>query len=153
MTGTEPTPHEPQLRAEPPGHQQLVQAMFAADRASRLLGIEITDFGTDSARGRMTVTSAMVNGHGTCHGGYLFLFADTVFSCACNSNGTVSVAAKADIIFVSPAREGDVLLAEAHRRTRFGRNGIYDVSVQRLDGQVVAEFRGQSRDSSRPLAT
>src|SRR5262249_48880201 len=93
---------------------------------------------------RMTVTSAMVNGRGIAHGGYLFLLADTAFACACNSHGPVTVAAAADIDFVAPAREGDVLVATARPRTRFGRSGIYDVSVLRGD-ELIAEFRGRSR--------
>jgi acyl-CoA thioesterase len=56
----------------------------------------------------------------------------------------VTVAAAADIDFVAPAYEGDVLVATATERTRFGRSGIYDVSVLRGD-QVIAEFRGRSR--------
>jgi acyl-CoA thioesterase len=56
------------------------------------------------------------------------------------------VAAGAEIAFVSPARAGDVLEAEAAERTRYGRSGIYDVTVRRPDGQVVAEFRGRSRE-------
>jgi acyl-CoA thioesterase len=57
---------------------------------------------------------------------------------------TVVVAAGADITFVRPAREGDVLTAHAEERTRFGRSGVYDVTVKR-DDEVVAEFRGRSR--------
>ncbi|GAA2508647.1 hydroxyphenylacetyl-CoA thioesterase PaaI [Streptomyces thermolineatus] len=121
-----------------------VQRMFAEDVASRSLGIELLEHGEGTARLRMTVTPAMVNGHGIAHGGYLFLLADTAFACACNSHGPVTVAAGAGIDFVAPAREGDVLVATAEERTRFGRSGIYDVSVLRGD-EVVAEFRGRSR--------
>ncbi|GAA3367616.1 hydroxyphenylacetyl-CoA thioesterase PaaI [Streptomyces sannanensis] len=120
------------------------EAMFAADEASRSLGIELLEHGEGTAVLRMTVTSAMVNGHGIAHGGYLFLFADTAFACACNSHGPVTVAAGADINFIAPAHEGDVLLAAAQERTRFGRSGIYDVSILRGD-EVIAEFRGRSR--------
>jgi acyl-CoA thioesterase len=120
------------------------EKMFAADEASRALGIELVEHGEGTAVLRMTVTPAMVNGHGTAHGGYLFLFADSAFACACNSHGPVTVAAAADIDFVAPAHEGDVLVATATERTRFGRSGIYDVSVVRGD-QVIAEFRGRSR--------
>jgi acyl-CoA thioesterase len=119
-------------------------AMFAADQASRGLGIELLEHGEGTAVLRMTVTPAMVNGHGTAHGGYLFLFADTAFACACNSHGPVTVAAGADIDFVAPAYGGDVLVATAAERTRFGRSGIYDVSIRRGDA-VIAEFRGRSR--------
>ncbi|MFF3148143.1 hydroxyphenylacetyl-CoA thioesterase PaaI [Streptomyces sp. NPDC057927] len=120
------------------------EAMFAADEASRALGIELLEQGEGTAVLRMTVTPAMVNGHGIAHGGFLFLLADTAFACACNSHGPVTVAAGADIDFVAPAYEGDVLVATARERTRFGRSGIYDVSVLRGD-EVVAEFRGRSR--------
>jgi acyl-CoA thioesterase len=120
------------------------QAMFAVDEASRGLGIELLQVGEGSAELRMTVTAAMVNGHGIAHGGYVFLLADSAFACACNSHGPVTVAAGAEISFVAPAREGDVLTASAYERTRYGRSGIYDVRVARGD-QVIAEFRGRSR--------
>ncbi|MFE7331511.1 hydroxyphenylacetyl-CoA thioesterase PaaI [Streptomyces sp. NPDC057565] len=118
--------------------------MFAADQASRLLGIELLEHGEGTAVLRMTVTASMVNGHGTAHGGYLFLFADTAFACACNSHGPVTVASGADVTFVAPAHEGDVLTATAREITRFGRSGIYDVTVIRGE-TVIAEFRGRSR--------
>jgi acyl-CoA thioesterase len=86
----------------------------------------------------------MVNGHGIAHGGFVFMLADTAFACACNSHGPMTVAAGAEIDFVAPAREGDELVAVAVERTRFGRSGIYDVSVRRGD-EVIAEFRGRSR--------
>lgn len=124
------------------------QAMFAADGASQALGITLLDARDGAATLRMTVTAAMVNGHGMAHGGYLFLFADTAFACACNSHGPVTVASGADISFIRPAREGDVLTATAEERTRYGRSGIYDVSILRDgagDRDVIAEFRGRSR--------
>lgn len=124
------------------------EVMFAADKASQSLGIELLETGDGTAVLRMTVTSAMVNGHGIAHGGYLFLFADTAFACACNSHGPVTVAAGADISFVAPVHEGDELVATAQERTRFGRSGIYDVSILR-GAQVVAEFRGRSRSIGR----
>lgn len=118
--------------------------MFAADEAARQLGIELVEHGAGTAVLRMTVTPAMVNGHRIAHGGCVFLLADTAFACACNSHGPVTVAAGADIDFVAPAYEGDVLVATATERTRFGRSGLYDVSVLRGD-EVIAEFRGRSR--------
>ncbi|MFD5625969.1 MULTISPECIES: hydroxyphenylacetyl-CoA thioesterase PaaI [unclassified Streptomyces] len=126
-----------------------VETMFAADEASRRLGIELVRYGEGTAVLRMTVAPSMVNGHRIAHGGYLFLFADTAFACACNSHGPVTVAAAADIDFVAPAHEGDVLVATARERTRFGRSGIYDVSVLRGD-EVIAEFRGRSRTLRSP---
>lgn len=117
---------------------------FAGDAAARGLGIELVDTGPGRATLRMSVRGDMVNGHGTAHGGYLFLLADSAFACACNSHGPVTVAVGADIDFVRPAHEGDVLTATARERTRLGRGGVYDVTITRGD-DVLAEFRGRSR--------
>jgi acyl-CoA thioesterase len=119
-------------------------AMFAADQASRGLGMELLHLGRGTAVVRMRVALQMLNGHSIAHGGYLFMLADTAFACACNSDGPVTVAAGADITFIAPVREGDVLVATAAERARYGRSGIYDVTVRRGD-DVVAEFRGRSR--------
>ncbi|MFE4663957.1 hotdog fold thioesterase [Streptomyces sp. NPDC056716] len=112
--------------------------------------------GDGTAVARMTVTAAQVNGHRIAHGGCVFLFADTALACACNGDGPVTVAAGCDIDFVAPAYEGDVVVATARERTRFGRSGIHDVRVVRAAPQrhspgdrrrdeVIAEFRGRSR--------
>lgn len=143
--------------AQPEGRQGPVETMLATDAVARMLGIELTSYGPGWARTRMTVRADMVNGHGMCHGGMIFTLADTAFAGACNSWGPVTVAAGCDIVFVAPARIGDVLTAEARMRSRYGRNGIYDATV--LDGdRLVAEFRGRSaqlrtrRDSGQSAA-
>src|SRR5271165_3861022 len=125
-----------------------VEAMMASDAASRMLGIELVDYGPGWARTRMTVRDDMVNGHGICHGGMIFCLADTAFACACNSWGPVTVAAECDILFVAPAHGGDVLTAEARMRSRFGRSGIYDIAVESGD-RLIAEFRGRSSEAKR----
>lgn len=125
--------------------------MWAEDRASQALGIVIEDVSPGRAVARMTVGPAMVNGHAIAHGGYVFLLADTAFAFACNTYGMVTVARSADVTFVAPARDGDELVAEATERHRAGRNGIYDVTVRRADGTVVAEFRGHSRQLAARL--
>lgn len=121
-------------------------AMYAGDLASQRLGIEITEIGPGRATAVMRVTNTMINGHDVAHGGYVFLVADTAFAFACNSYGDNTLAAGAEISFVAPVRLGDELVAEAVERGRYGKSGIYDVTVRRsADGAVVAEFRGRSR--------
>jgi acyl-CoA thioesterase len=126
------------------GQPGTAHAMFDRDTASKALGIELLEAGDGQATARMRVTAEMVNGHGMTHGGFVFLLADTAFACACNSHGPVTVAAGADISFLTATREGDLLTAYARERVTKGRSGIYDVTVT-CDGDVVAEFRGRSR--------
>jgi acyl-CoA thioesterase len=118
--------------------------MFSADRASKGLGMELLEAADGRAVVQMRVAQTMINGHGIAHGGFVFTLADTAFACACNTYGPVTVAAGADISFLRPVREGDVLVATASERVVAGRSGIYDVTVSRGD-EVVAEFRGRSR--------
>jgi acyl-CoA thioesterase len=123
-------------------------AMFEVDEASRALGITLDEASDGHAVASMRITATMVNGHDIAHGGYVFLLADTTFACACNSYGPVTVAAGAEISFVAAGKLGDLLIATATERTRYGRNGIYDVTVHRETPggpEVVAEFRGRSR--------
>jgi acyl-CoA thioesterase len=125
--------------------------MWAADAASQALGIELEEVRPGYSRARMRVSASMINGHEVCHGGYVFLLADTAFAFACNTYDAVTLAAAGEIVYVAPAQLGDELVAEAAERTRFGRNGIYDVTVRRRDGPVVAEFRGHSRATARKI--
>lgn len=139
-------------RGEPDRQHNAAREMLDADLASQSLGLKLTEAGPGTATVTMRVTETMVNGHDIAHGGYLFLLADTAFACACNSHGPVTVAAGAEVSFVASVRLGDELTAVATERVRYGRNGIYDVTVYRetaASRDVVLEFRGRSRTIQR----
>jgi acyl-CoA thioesterase len=120
-------------------------AMWADDVASRALGMELIAVEPGHAVLAMNVTDAMVNGHDLCHGGYIFTLADSAFAFACNTYNQRTLAQHCAITFVAAARRGDRLVAQATERMRAGRSGIYDVTVTREEGFVIAEFRGNSR--------
>lgn len=123
--------------------------MFEADRASKNLGMRLVEATEGRAVVEMVVGPLMVNGHNIAHGGFVFTLADSAFACACNvDGGEVTVASGADVTFVAPAHEGDVLVATAEERVLFGRSGLYDVTVRRGE-DVIAEFRGRSRTLPR----
>ena len=134
--------------------QDLAQAcadrMWAGDAASRAMGMVLDGVAPGAARLSMTVSAAMLNGHGTCHGGFIFALADSAFAFACNTDGMASVASHCAVSFLRPARLGDLLVAEAGERHREGRSGIYDVRVT-CGGATVAEFRGHSRTTGTRL--
>ncbi len=130
--------------------ERCADALWRDDPASRGLGMTLVAVSAGRATISMPVRDDMTNGHGTAHGGFIFSLADSAFAVACNSRNERSVAQACDIIFAAPAHAGDVLVAQGVERHRFGRNGIYDITVSR-DGQVIAEFRGRCRNIGGPV--
>jgi acyl-CoA thioesterase len=126
-------------------------ALWAEDNVARSLGMEIVEIGPGRAVLAMIVQPSMTNGHGTCHGGYIFILADAAFAFACNSHGPRNVAQNAQVHFLAPGRLGARLTAEAIERRRGERSGLTDVTVRDDEGLVIAEFRGASRMISGSL--
>ena len=133
------TPQEAQALAE-----RVAAGMYARDRASQAMGMQIAAIGPGYAELTMTVRADMLNGHAICHGGFIFTLADSAFAFACNSYNLTTVASGCAIDFVAPAREGDVLAAMARERGVSGRTGVYDIEVTNQRGETVAYFRGKS---------
>ncbi|HRK25179.1 MAG TPA: hydroxyphenylacetyl-CoA thioesterase PaaI [Beijerinckiaceae bacterium] len=122
------------------------ELMWAEDNASAHLGMKLVHVGPGKAVLTMPVAVSMTNGHGTCHGGYIFTLADSAFAFACNSYNQRCVAAHCSITYLAPARAGMLLRATAAEQQRVDRNGIYDITItDDATGAVIAEFRGHSR--------
>lgn len=119
-------------------------AMWSRDRAAQTLGIEIARVQPGRSLLTMPVRADMLNGHHICHGGLIFTLADTAFAYACNSYNRNTVASACNIDFLSPAKEGDVLEADAVEQSTSGRTGVYDITVRTTHGKLVALFRGKS---------
>jgi acyl-CoA thioesterase len=132
--------------------REAAAAMWAEDNASRALGMALVEAGPGRAVLTMTVTAAMTNGHGMCHGGYIFTLADSAFAFACNSHNTRTVAQHCAVTFIAPGRLGDVLTATAAEISRTGRSGITDVTVTNQAGETIAVFRGHSRSLGGAIA-
>ena len=119
--------------------------MWSDDRASSWLGMELKDVDEGTATLSLKVQEHHANGHGICHGGITFALADSAFAFACNSRNQSTVAQHNSITFTAPAKIDDVLTAQAREVRLTGRSGIYDVTVTKQDGTIIAEFRGHSR--------
>ncbi len=120
------------------------KTMWDRDPASQALGMKLSEIRPGYALMTMPVRSDMLNGHKTCHGGYIFMLADSAFAFACNSHNHVTVGAGCTIDYVAPGREGEMLVAEAVEQTLTGKTGVYDVKVSNQDGRLLALFRGKS---------
>lgn len=120
------------------------EAMFARDAASKSLGMQIVKMAPGYAMLSMRVMPDMLNGHQTCHGGFIFALADSAFAFSCNSYNLNTVAAGCSIEYLAPGRAGDMLSAEAIEQSRSGKSGVYDVAITNQDGTRIALFRGKS---------
>ena len=121
------------------------EVMWANDKASKWLGLELVKVSTGEAQLSMLVEPHHTNGHGICHGGFLYTLADSAFAFACNSRNQSTVAYHNSMTYHAPAQLGDRLLANAREVSLKGRSGIYDVEITNQDGVHIASFRGQSR--------
>ena len=84
-----------------------------ADRFAANAGCRITEVDAQHAVAVMTVTNDHLNGGNVCQGGALFTLADLAIAALMNYNGQLTFGIHNSIMFVSSAREGDVLTAEA----------------------------------------
>ncbi|MGF6394629.1 hydroxyphenylacetyl-CoA thioesterase PaaI [Pseudomonas plecoglossicida] len=124
--------------------QACADAMYSRDQATQALGIQLLDAGAGRACLSMPVRADMIQGHGTCHGGFLFALADSAFAFACNSYDEATVALGCSIDYIAPALCGDLLTARASEQSRKGRTGLYDVRIENQRGELIALFHGKS---------
>ena len=131
--------HTPQQMAD-----RVREGLFANDRASKAMGMQVLDVTPGQATVSMVVRPDMLNGHDTCHGGIIATLADSAFAFACNSHGEMTVASGFSIDLVAPAPLGDVLTARCMEVAKAGRTGVYDTDVSNQRGERIAVFRGRS---------
>jgi len=120
-------------------------AMWDLDTASQNLGMRIEHIAPGQATLSMEITKLMSNGHGNCHGGYIFTLADSAFAFACNGYNQLTVAQNCSITYISPGRIGDRLTAEAREISRKG-------PVRDLRYSHFKSERRPCRRVSRPVA-
>lgn len=122
--------------------------MTNRDPAIDLLGITVDVADDGSVTTMLTVTEAMTNSHGVCHGGITFLLADAVMDYATNNataDGTTAFAAHAEVDYVRAAHVGDTLTAKGGAVDTWGRTNLLDATITNQRGEVVTHFRGRTR--------
>jgi acyl-CoA thioesterase len=134
-----------------PTHRAVADALYARDACSQALGIEIVTVADGSCVARMHVRTDMCNGFGIAHGGMTFLLADTAMAFASNAENEVALASSAEIDWLAPVRDGDVMTATAARRWSSGRSTVWDITITDGSGETVAIARGRTRTVGRPV--
>ncbi len=132
--------------------EQARDALWRDDFASQALGMVFLAIGPGFARMTMPVRQDMLNGHGICHGGFITTFADTAMAFASNSHNEAALATNLSVDFITPAKLGDVLTAEARELARTKRTGVYDTRVTNAEGKTIAVMRGRvQRAPGKPV--
>ena len=142
--------HPPQTTADELA-RRVAEHLLSREGTGPAWGIEIEEVREGYARIAMTVRKDMLNGHAIAHGGMIFALADTAFAYACNSRNISTVAQQASIVFLTQAKEGDRLVAEAEERAQAGRSGVYSIMIRTAAGQKIAIFQGLARNLNEPV--
>lgn len=121
------------------------EELFATDSAAAALGIELIEGGYETVTMALTVTDAMVNIAGTCHGGVLFTLADSGMQIASNAGAENAFASAANVHYLMPAHPGDRLTVTIRRRMRRGKITHHTGEIVGPNG-IVALFDGTTID-------
>jgi len=140
------------VSTEPTSWNEAVATMWAADRASQELGIELVDAAPGRCVARLTIEDRHLNGLGVCHGGFLLTLADTAMAFASNAGGVAAFATGIEIDFLAPGHPGSTITATASTTATVGRNGVVDVVLTDDDGATIAVTRGRTREVPGGLA-
>jgi acyl-CoA thioesterase len=112
------------------------------DRFAANAGCQITEVDTEHAIAEMVVTNAHLNGADVCQGGALFTLADLAIAALMNARGQLTVGINNSIMFVSSAKEGDLLRAEAVSVCDHHKIPSVEVRVTNQEGHLICHVTG-----------
>lgn len=113
-----------------------------SDRFAANAGCSITEVDQQHAVAVMTVTEQHLNGGHVCQGGALFTLADLAIAALMNSAGQLTFGISNSIMFVSSARQGDTLRAEAAFVADHHKIPAVEVRVTNQEGRTICHVTG-----------
>ena len=120
----------------------IIDAMMHKDLFSQWLGIERLEERAGFCKLQMTIRTEMCNGFGIAHGGISYSFADSALAFASNSQGRHAVSIETSISHIKPLKPGDRIIATATEQNCSNKIGIYEVRIEKENGELVALFKG-----------
>lgn len=121
------------------------------DRFAANAGCRITEVDEHHAVAEMTVTEAHLNGGNVCQGGALFTLADLAIAALMNHSGQLTFGISNNIMFVSSAKEGDHLRAEAIHVANHPKIPSMEVRVTNQAGQLICHVTGMGYRKSQSI--
>jgi len=123
-----------------------------ADRFAANAGCRITEVDEQHAVAEMTVTAEHLNGGHVCQGGALFTLADLAIAALMNVSGQLTFGIANSIMYVSSAKEGDVLRAEAVHVANHHKVPSVEVRVTNHAGNIICHVTGMGYRKAAPIA-
>lgn len=121
------------------------------DRFAANAGCQITEVNEHHAVAVMTVTDVHLNGGNVCQGGALFTLADLAIAALLNQNGQLTFGISNNISFVSSAKLGDTLRAEATHVCDHHKIPSVEARVTNQDGKLICHVTGMGYRKSAAL--
>ena len=109
------------------------------DRFAANAGCQLTEVDDHHAVAVMTVTEGHLNG---CQGGALFTLADLAIAALMNNKGQLTFGISNSMMFVSSARLGDTLRAEAISVADHHKIPAVEVRVTNQEGRLICPVTG-----------
>ncbi|MBC7826391.1 MAG: hotdog fold thioesterase [Chitinophagaceae bacterium] len=122
--------------------KKIVDKMMEKDRFSQWMGIERLEEKEGYCQLKMIIRTEMCNGFEIAHGGISYSFADSALAFASNSQGRHAVSIETSISHIKPLRPGDAIIATAVEKNLSKRIGIYEISIHKENGELIALFKG-----------
>jgi len=129
----------------------LLERLNATDIFARENGIQLTEVREGYAKAEMTVGPGHINGANVCQGGAIFTLADLAFAAVCNSHGQLTLGISNTIDFISSARLGDHLTAEATETVDHPKLPQVIITVRNQDHQIIATATGRAYRKREPF--
>ena len=126
----------------PASPTKIIDTLWQKDEFSRWMGMERLEEGQGFCKLKMLVRPEMCNGMEIAHGGISYSFADSAFAFASNSRGRIAVSIETSISHLKALRPGDIIYAIAKEISLGNKTALYEVRVEREDGELVAHFKG-----------
>ena len=120
----------------------IIDAMMSKDLFSQWLGIEQLEERAGFCKLKMTIRAEMCNGFQIAHGGISYSLADSALAFASNSHGRHAVSVETSISHIKPLTPGDIIIATALEKSCSNKIGIYEVTIEKENGELVALFKG-----------
>ena len=121
------------------------------DRFAANVGCRITEVDAVHAVAEMRVTAEHLNGGQVCQGGALFTLADLAIAALMNHSGQLTFGISNNIMFVSSAKEGDLLRAEAVSVCDHPKIPSVEVRVTNQEGRLICHVTGMGYRKNKEL--